>query len=94
MAAHVRLGLGHWPKPMTESYRSAAFTVHETALFIVGLFALYGAVPLYLSLLLFRRHRVTPQFHLKQAAVYILGWILIVLLAKADPTTFTEWLLD
>ena len=94
MAFHVRLGLGHWPTPMTEDYHTTAFRIHEYALIAILLFAVYAAGPLWLVFLFFRRLRLSWRAHITQAVVYGLGWLLILLASKYDPTTFTDWFLD
>ena len=94
VAFHIRLGLGHWPTPMTEDYRTTAFRIHEHALIAVVLFTVYAAGPLWLLFLCFRGLRLSRRTHATQAVVYGLGWLLIVLAGKYDPTTFTQWFLD
>lgn len=94
MAFHIRLGLGHWPTPMTENYHTTAFRTHEHVLIAVLLFTVYAAVPLWVVCLCFRRLRLSRRAHVMKAAVYGLGWLLILLASKYDPTTFTEWFLD
>jgi hypothetical protein len=94
LALHVRLGLGHWPTPMIENYRTTFFTVHYQILLGVGLFAVYGAAPLWFLLLCVHRFRGAWRTHIAQGVAYILGWIMMFLVVKFDPTTFTDWFLD
>jgi len=94
MAIHVRVGLGHWPTPMTENYQTFAFEIHEWTLIVIGIFAIFVVGPFGLLLLLLRSLRGVPQVHAKHVAVYFLGWVFIIFLAKTDPTTFTAWFLD
>jgi hypothetical protein len=94
MAAHVRLGLGHWPTPMTEDYRTLGFRIHEWALIGILMFTVYVAGPLWLVFLFFRRLRLSWRAHLAQLLAYGAGWLLIFLAGKYDPTTFTDWFLD
>ena len=94
MGLHIRLGLGHWPKPMTENYQTVAFRIHEGAFVIIMLFTVFAAVPLWGVLLCFRRLRLTWRAHIAQALTYGLGWLVILVAGKLDPTTFTEWFLD
>jgi hypothetical protein len=94
MAIHLRLGLGHWPKPMVEDYKTFAFDVHEMILILVGYFAVFIALPLGLILVCFKRFRGPMSLHIRQAATFVVGWALIVLFARLDPTTFTDWFMD
>jgi hypothetical protein len=94
MAVHVRLGLGHWPTPMTEDYRTIPFRLHEYLLIGILLFSVYAAGPLWLVFLFFRRLRLSRRVHIIQVAVYGFGWLLIFLASRYDPTTFTAWFLD
>ena len=93
LAIHLRLGLGHWPEPIVEDYQTAAFKVHEWVLFLVAHFAGFLAIPLWPVLLIFRRFRAGIKTHLVQSAVFSVGWILILLFFKYDPTSFSQWLL-
>ena len=95
LAVHVRLGLGHWPTPMSESYRTPASLLHMKILEWALDFSVYFAGPLWLICLL------VPQFQpssrrdiLSQLAAAALGWVLIVAFFALDPTTFSAWLLD
>jgi hypothetical protein len=94
MAAHVRLGLGHWPTPMTEDYHTAAFSRHEQVFAGVVAFTVYAAVPLWLAALCFRRFRISFRTHLVQAGAYAAGWVLIGAYAFIDPGSFLKWFLD
>lgn len=94
LAVHVRLGLGHWPKPMRENYHTAAYSSHEHIFTLFALVTVYGAVPLWLLLLFFRPFRISLRTHLIQAGIYALGWGLIAIYTAWDPGQFTEWFLD
>ena len=94
LAAHVRLALGHWPTPMTESFGGSAYDTHERAVTWVGFFAVYFAIPLWLLMLCFRAFRITLKHHLIQLGVYAVGWGLIVLYVVCDPGRFAEWFFD
>lgn len=94
MAAHIRLGLGHWPVPMIENYNSKAYQYHEWVVGMVGIFALYIAGPLWAIFVAIPWFRLSAKKHLFQLAVLLSGFLLIFLAGKFDPTTFTEWLLD
>src|SRR4051794_26396598 len=74
MALHIRLGLGHWPTPMTEDYHTLAFRIHEYALIAILLFTVFAAGPLWLVCLFFWRLRLSWRIHATQAVVYGLGW--------------------
>lgn len=93
LAVHVRLGLGHWPQSMVEDYHSAAFRVHEWVLEVVAHFAIFLAIPTWPFLLLFKRFRAGVRTHIVQSVVFSVGWILIILIIKFDPTPFSHWLL-
>jgi hypothetical protein len=94
MAVHVRLGLGHWPKPMVEDYRTLAYKIHDDMIGCVFLFGIYVALPLWLIFLCFRRLRLSLAVHLLQLLVFGCGWLAIYFAGKYDPTTFSEWFLD
>lgn len=94
LAAHVRLGLGHWPKPMTEDYSTTAFQAHFRVLQVSFVLALYSFVPVWMLLLCARRFRVSFGFHALQAAVYGGGWLFILFVCQLDPWRFMGWLVD
>lgn len=94
LAAHVRLGLGHWPTPMVESYHSPGYLRHEVIVGLIGGFALYVAGPLWAIFVAIPWFRISAKTHLIQLAMYLGGFLLIFLAGKFDPTPFTEWLLD
>ena len=94
MALHIRLGLGHWPKPMTEDYNTVAFRIHMWAMTWILLFTVFAAGPLWMVFLCIKALRLPWRVHLAQVLVYGLGWLLIFLAARCDPTTFTEWFRD
>jgi hypothetical protein len=94
LAAHVRLGLGHWPTPMMENYDTTAYNQHEQVFIWVALFTVYAAIPLWLVSLCFRPFRISVKTHLMQAGVYVLGWVVIAIYGFVDPGKFTEWFLD
>jgi hypothetical protein len=94
LAAHVRVGLGHWPASILESYQTTAYSLHVQVFIGIALFAVYAALPLWLVSLCFRMFRISLKTHLIQAGVYAIGWALIILYAYADPCGFAEWFLD
>jgi len=65
------VGVGHWPRPMWEDYRTTAFDAHGLALMGLGSSPVYAAVPCD-ALPLHPRLRLSVRTHLIQAAVY--GW--------------------
>jgi hypothetical protein len=79
---------------MAEDYQTFAFRAHEKVMMGIGLFAFYGAVPLWGCMLLFRRWRRGWRVAMAQALLFAAGWGLIYLAASLDPTTFTAWFLD
>ena len=94
LALHVRVGLGHWPQPLREGYDTVAFRWHESAFVMSALGAAYGAAPLWLLLLCFRRFRAPLRVHRLQMGTYAAGWLLILAFAKIDPFRFVKWMLD
>jgi hypothetical protein len=94
LAAHVSIGLGHWPTPMWENYQTIAYTAHEQFFVWFALFTVYAAIPLWLLALCFRPLRISRRTHLLQAGAYAAGWGFIALYATWDPGRFTEWFLD
>ena len=79
---------------MTEDYHTLCFRIHEWVLIGVFVLTVYVAGPLWLAFMSFRQLRLAWRAHVAQALVYCMGWLLIFLAGKYDPTTFTEWLLD
>jgi hypothetical protein len=94
LAAHVRLGLGHWPTPMLENYQTTAYSRHEQVFIWVALFTVYAAVPLWLVSLCFGMFRISLKTHLTQTGICAVGWALIALYSFMDPGRFMEWFLD
>jgi hypothetical protein len=94
LAAHVRVGLGHWPTPMLENYQTAAYNRHTQAFIWLALVTVYAAVPLWLVSLCFGVFRISLKTHLIQTGIYAVGWALIVLYSFIDPGRFIEWFLD
>lgn len=94
LAVHVRLGLGHWPRPMWETYETTAFNLHLLAVWSLAWLSLFAAPPSWLVLLCFRRFRLSVPVHLMQAVAFGCGWLAVYFGLKHDPTPFTQWLLD
>lgn len=94
LALHVRLGVGHWPQPMWEDYRTTVFDVHLLAVTGVGFFTVFVSVPLWALCICIPRLRLSARTHLIQAALYVLGWSLIVGFVMLDPYQFIDWLAD
>lgn len=94
LALHVRLGLGHWPKPNFENYETPLFEIHELILLVIGIFAIYIAFPMFTLLLIPPSFRGPFRYHARQILIFIMGWLLIIAAANLDPTTFTDWFLD
>ena len=57
-------------------------------------FTVFAAGPLWMVCLCIKALRLPWRVHLAQVLVYGLGWLLIFLAARCDPTTFTEWFRD
>ncbi len=94
LALHVRVGLGHWPRPMWEDYRTFAFETHFLALQAVWLLAVYAAAPLWAVCVLLPRLRLPVRVHAFQALFYLTGWGLVAGLIALDPFQFVTWLKD
>ena len=94
LALHVRMGLGHWPKPMIENYGTAAFDWHALTVIGFGVFTTYAAIPLGLLCLCFRPLRITRRTHLIQAGVFAAGWGVVWAYCAWDPQQFVAWYLD
>ena len=94
LGAHVRLALGHWPKPMIENYSSPAFELHSSCVIVFGCFAAYVAIPLWLLLLAFRKFRVSARYHVIQIGVFLAGWCCIIGYLAWDPYRFVAWFKD
>lgn len=94
LALHVRLGVGHWPRPMWEDYRTVGFNAHGVALQGVFLFAAFAALPLWTVCVCIPRFRLAPRTHLTQAGIFLLGWALVAGFVVLDPFQFVSWLAD
>ena len=94
LGIHIRLGLGHWPVPMIEDYRSPAFLVHEVVLLVWLYCALFGAMPLWLLCLLIRPLQPSRRVAVTQLLTFGVGWLLIAAVLIFDPTTLSAWFLD
>lgn len=94
LAVHVRLGLGHWPKPMWEDYRTVGFEMHQGVLIGVALFALYVAGPLWAVFVCIPRLRQSWGTHWRQLAVYALGWCCVLAFIALDPYHIVTWWRD
>lgn len=95
LAVHMRLGLGHWPTPFYENYRTTASILHMRALQQTLDFSVYFAGPLWLVCLLVPQLRPSTLRVIKaQLTTAGAGWLLIIGFLTLDPTTFSAWLLD
>jgi|GEM_PF-5790681 len=94
LAIHIRVGLGHWPKPMTEDLPTVAFQWHDNLVGIWFIFSLFGAAPVWCICQFIPSPGAPRQKIDKQAVLFIAGWCAIFMLGRFDPTSFTEWLLD
>lgn len=94
LALHVRLGLGHWPKPMHETYETAWYTAHGGTVIVLFLFALVAAPILWMASCRFERLRATERARYVQLAAFGLGWLLFYIYVKIDPGSFVLWFLD
>jgi hypothetical protein len=96
LMAHAWIGLGHLPEPMVEGYQTTAFHAHQLAVIWLGCFAFWGAMPLWLGLLCVRRFRQSWSWKLPflQAMTFVLGWVIVAIVAAIDPGQFVSWYLD
>ena len=94
LALHVRLAVGHWPKPMHESYQTGLYSAHAWLFAGFFLFAIVAAAPLWLLSLKFPRFQAPKRMRYIQLAVFGAGWLLFYLYVKIDPGSFTAWFLD
>jgi hypothetical protein len=93
-ALHVRLGLGHWPKPMWENYTTPLTDAHMMVFVVVAFVTVYVAPPLWLVLVCIPRFRGGWRIHLLQLLIYGVGWGIIGLWCLWDPFQFLQWLAD
>lgn len=94
LAAHIRAGLGHWPKPMTEDLHTLAFQWHDKLVGIWFVFSIFGAAPVWCLCQFIPSSGAPRQKTVRQAALFIAGWCTLFILGHLDPTSFTEWFLD
>jgi hypothetical protein len=94
LALHVRLGLGHWPTPMREDYRTLAYQLHEQVVVGMAAFAVYAAVPLWILFVCLPWFRISGRVHVVQVFIYLFGWALVAILLYFDPYRFVSWLAD
>ena len=93
LAAHFRLASGHWPSMMSEDFSSTAFTLHERLTLRFAFLTLL-APPAWVAMLLSRPLRRPLKTHGLQLAVYVAGWLLVLLMIHYDPTPFSDWFFD
>lgn len=93
-ALHVRIGVGHWPTPMWEDYRTPLAARHEGLIELVLIFTLFAAPAIWLISSILNFKRESDAAKIKQLFLYAAGWLLIVLAGTLDLTRFTAWLLD
>jgi hypothetical protein len=79
---------------MWEEYRTSAFDIHSIGIIGLWFFAVFVAVPLWTLYICLSRLRLPPRTHMIQAAVYLLGWALVVGFVALDPYEFITWLKD
>jgi hypothetical protein len=91
---HTRLALGHWPVPHTDYDLGDLHDIHNILFGLLYLFAVYGALPIWLICLFLSRSQPDAREWWVQASVFFGSWGIIVLAAYFDPTTFTKWFLD
>ena len=91
MAVNCRLGLGHWPKPMTENYSSRTYELLESLFILSGYFALFLAGPVVLLGLIIG---FSDRLNRWRVALYAIGWAFLFGVMWLDPTSFTEWWFD
>lgn len=95
LAVHIRLGLGHWPTPVYENYRTPASVLHMQVLQKTLDFSAYFAGPLWLICLLVPQLRPSSSRIIKaQVMTAGVGWLLVIGFLTLDPMTFSAWLLD
>ncbi len=92
-ALHVRLVLGHWPS-FNEPVPGGAWKLHQFILAWTLVTATAVALPVWTLLLCFRDFRCAPAVHLRQTAVFLGSWAVIVLWVSIDPGRFINWYLD
>ena len=94
LAAHVRLGLGHWPRPMWEDCDSVAFRMHFHAVVWLAMYAMFAALPVGGIFVLVPRLRLSWRQHFMQIALYATGWILLAAFLISDPYQVVTWFRD
>jgi hypothetical protein len=93
LAAHVRLGLGHWPAPMVEQYTTVPYQWHEVLVMVLFV-ALLLTFPL-APFLLLRRTTWEASSRRTMALVYLTGaWLLVALGIGLERTSFWAWWID
>ncbi len=94
LMVHVRLGVGHWPEPMREDYRTFAYHAHSLAVLWLFAHSLFLAPVAGGLLLCFRATRGSWRLHLRQLAWFAAGWCLTLAVWHGDPFRFVTWLKD
>ena len=91
---HLRLGLGHWPKPMIEDYTAMPFRIHIFATQWLGLSSAVVAPPAWAFLVCFRSMRLGFRIHRIQGIVFLSAWAVFALFVWADPWRLVTWAID
>jgi hypothetical protein len=79
---------------MRENYQTVGFIIHAWTISIGFLFSCTAAVIWILCFVATASRPAWPRQVMIQVSIYTLGWLLIAIFFKYDPTTFTEWFLD
>lgn len=93
MGLHIRLGLGHLPRPMIDDYQTLAFRVHVGTFFVIMCFTCWAAIPLWIFFLCFRAFRISWRAHIAQAFAFGIGLILFQIAFTDNSSTFAKWFL-
>jgi len=93
LALHVRVGLGHWPKPLIERYETSAYQSHELVLEVVANLAIFTG-GIWLLAICFKKTRPAWRTLLPQIILYLAGLGIYFLFRAINPGHFFDWYLQ
>jgi len=94
MSLHVRLAYGHWPEHAIDHFPTVALKSHDVLFALSMAFAMFGAIPLWVVFLCFRRLRLSFLEHVLQVVLFLVGWFIHFFLDASPGGEWMTWCYD
>ena len=94
MAMHVRLSLGHWPKPMIEDFSSPYMPIFGRCIGLAMTISTEYAIAIWLLIVSIKPLRISWRAHISQVIFYLNSWFLTLLCCIFLPGDFISWYFD